>query len=179
MKERKSFPDTSVKQALQECDLHRGDEIIISLIQTSLLPRCMYDIYKSAAIHAIMQQRKFINEKDLQYARIVTIFRSKHAIRNEGILLEHRHFIHQMSSVRDLLQKYINKCMIGKNIPKMSEQTSHLYQEIVEECVRHFLRLLKDRSRTSQITYHHFNSCMSLVMGDWSMMMCQETFATM
>lgn len=178
---KRAFPEGSVKLVLQEFDLHRGDELITSLMQTILLPRCMYDIYKSATIRAHIQHRKFVNADDLTYADSVSVFKSqplpgKH---KDGILIEHRHFAAYADSVRDVLHKYMNKWTTIEHIPKMSENTSHFYQQLVEDCIRRFVSFLKSRSRSSQVTFQHFNSCMSLIMGDWSMLNSDETFGVM
>lgn len=179
---KKAFPEFAVKQTLNEFKLQRGDEIVVSQIQTQLLPRCIYDILKSSCIHAFLQKRKFLKEDDFVYAKNKTIFPLHNPpAEATGPILDQKNTFHLCEEMLQLVNKYIEKwgqesdpefeCKI-----KLSQSQIVILHNLLESCIRGFLYRLSKQSKSCIINNKHFDATMSLIMGDWSMSLNDDIF---
>jgi histone H3/H4 len=176
---KKVFPEFAVKQAMQEFGLHRGDEVLVSRIQTELLPRCLLDIVKSSSLVAILAKRKFINLSDMEYAKRMSIFMFKDCPSDAGALLEHRYLCNMTSETSALLQKYMVRCFPAlTEFPRFSDSMMHKLQDILEGFLRgFFVNMQQQHYKSTQINSRHFDSTISTVLGDWSLLTSQENYA--
>lgn len=179
---KKAFPEFAVKQTLNEFKLQRGDEIIVSQIQTQLLPRCLYDILKSSCIHAHLQKRKFLKEDDFAHAKRMTIFPLQNPpAEATGPILEQKNTFILCEEMLQLVNKYIEKwgqegdplfeCKV-----KLSQSQIVILHHLLESCIRGFLYRLSKQSKSSIVNHKHFDATMSFIMGDWSMSLNDDIF---
>lgn len=179
---KKAFPEFAVKMVLNEYKLERGDEIIVSQIQTQLLPRCIFDILKSSCIHANLQKRKFIKEEDLMHAKRMTIFPlSNPPPEATGPILDQKNTFILCEEMMDLINKYIEKWGQEsdsgfQSTIKVSQSQIVILHNLLESCIRGFFYRLSRQSKSSNVNQKHFDATMCLIMGDWSMSLNDDIF---
>lgn len=158
------FPEYAVKQAFHESKVERSDEHVISVMQSDLITRCLFGILKPAIIHCINSKRKFINEKDVEVGKKLTIFPSKEKPEGAGLLLNSCEF-------SDIVKEHIMLCtnQIMKQCAeitleseyKLSSDTMSKLQNEVESCIRGFVHELG-----STASFRQFEITMGKILGD-------------
>lgn len=160
------FPEYAVKQAFHEGKVERSDEHIISAMQSDLVTRCLFGILKPAIIHCVNSKRKFINDKDIDIGKSLSIFPSKDKPENAGFLLDSMEF---QVIVKDHIQLCCNQ--ISKQCSdiqleteyKLSAESMVKLQNEVESCIRGFVGELGN-----QVSFRQFEMTMGKILGDSS-----------
>lgn len=162
------FPEYAVKQALHESDIERGDEHIITAMQSELLSRILISILKGAIINCINCKRKYINEKDIEIGKSFCIFPSKSPPSNAGSLIDSNEF-------GNLVDDHIHLCIfhVEKNMDiqlekeyRISQESLNVLQKECESCIRGFVNKLK--YHTSVVNFRQFEVLMGNIYGDSS-----------
>lgn len=164
------FPEYAVKQAFHEVDLQRGDEYIITAMQSDLLSRCLFSILKSALIHCVFKKRKFINERDIEIGKALCIFPSKKAPQGAGNLLDPNEFYHIVLEHIELCVSHISKNMTDATLEKeykISQDTIMKLQSGIEACIRGFVHKLAISSQ-GVVSFRQFEAVMGQTLGDSS-----------
>lgn len=179
---KKAFPEFAVKQTLNEFKLQRGDEIVVSQIQTQLLPRCMFDILKSSCIHAHLHKRKFLKEDDFMHAKRMIIFPLHNPpAEASGPILDQKNTFHLCEEMMQLINKYIEKWGQESDPEfefkmKLSQSQIVILHNLLESSIRGFIHRLSKQSKSLIVNHKHFDSTMSFIMGDWSMSLNDDIF---
>lgn len=176
------FPAFSVKQAMREVDIDREDDMIISSIQTDLTTRCLTAIIKGAVVSCAHNKRRYINERDIQYALSTTDFPISTVKSSDvGYLLDTRH-LGMMCSMHieliiDMLQRFgidLETSMSGRTgrsghstdtIKVSAEVLLHL-QEAIEQLVRGFFVVFKQEGDGKAYGYRLFDQVLNRICGD-------------
>lgn len=160
------FPEYAVKQAFHEGHVERNDEHIISAMQSDLVTRCLFSILKPALIHCVNNKRKFINERDIDVGKSLSIFPTKPKPDNAGALLNSPEFT---NIVKDHILLCCNQ--ITKQCPdivlekeyKLSSDSLNKLQSEVESCIRGFVGELGNN-----VSFRQFETTMGKILGDSS-----------
>jgi histone H3/H4 len=160
------FPDYAVKQVFYEEKVERNDEHIITVMQSDLVTRCLLSVLKPACIHCVNNKRKFINEKDIDVGRSLSIFPAKDKPENAGFLLN-------LNEFEIVVKEHIALCMtqVAKQCPeiqlekeyKLSQDTMLRLQQEIEACIRGFVSEMG-----SNISFRGFEITMGKILGDSS-----------
>ena len=163
------FPDYAVKQSFHEFDLDRGDEHIVTAMQTDLLTRILVNVLKGALIHCIVKKRKYINEQDLEVGRSLSIFQSQDAPENAGHLLDSSVFQSVVQEHIELCRNHISKYIEDSPLEqqyKISADCLVKLQNYVESMIRGFVYKLSLSSANNVVTYKLFENMMATTLGD-------------
>lgn len=168
---KRAFPEYAVKQAFHEINLERGDEHVITAMQSDLLTRCLFSILKGAMIHCIHKKRKYINEVDIAVGKSLCIFPFRDPPKNSGALIDPNEFV-------DLVQEHIELCAshikkyteleVDKEY-KISHETLTKLQSDIESSIRGFVYKLSIQSN-GNVNFRQFEILMSNILGDPSYM---------
>lgn len=174
------FPEYAVKQALREAELERGDEHIITAMQSDLLTRSVLSVLKPAIIHCIHNKRKYINNADIDVGKSLSLFPSSPPPAVCGSLLDANEFY-------KVVQEHIVLCMthIEKNVDmkefnieteyKISQETLTRLQNEIEGCIRGFIQRLAIMNTNPN--FRQFEQVMSNVLGDSSYVTSDHTYS--
>lgn len=159
------FPEYAVKQAFHEANLDRGDEHVITAMQSDLVTRCLFQIVKGALIHCVHNKRKFISERDIEIGKAMCVFPFKEAPPNAGALLDGNEFVNMVNQHIQMcvthMQKHID---LKQEQYKISSETLTKLQTEVEACIRGFVHKLAMSS--DSVTFKQFENMMATVLGD-------------
>ena len=174
-----AFPEYAVKQAFHEMDIDRGDEHIITAMQSDLLPRTINCVLKGAIIHCIANKRKFMNEKDIEIGRSTTIFPAKDPPESAGQILDIKEFPKLIEDHTKLCCKIINKNIGSEECEiKISNETLIILQNLVESNIRGFVHKLAEYVKNSPANLKNFETVMGKVLGDSSYVGYDEGYIT-
>lgn len=160
------FPEYAVKQAFHEGKVERNDEHIITVMQSDLVTRCLLSILRPAIIHCINNKRKFINEKDIDIGKSLSIFPSKEKPGGAGFLLDSAEFISIVKEHIVLCTNQISKQCTEFTLEKeykLSNESMNKLQNEVESCIRGFVGELG-----SSVSFRQFEITMGKILGDSS-----------
>lgn len=164
---REVFPEYAVKQALHEVHLERGDEHIITAMQSDLVTRCTVSLLKGALLHCTHKKRKFISEIDIDKGRVLSVFRYKSPPSSAGPLLDGRVFTQFVTEHIKLVVNHIEKGA-GDAVEreyKISQETLAKLQSGVEGGIRGFVDELKQISE-GVVGFRQFEVAMGNVLQD-------------
>ncbi len=166
------FPEYAVKQSFREQNLERNDEMIVTAMQSDLVTRCLFSLLKPAMIHCMNKKRKYINEKDIEIGKCLSIFPSQDPPENAGHLIDSYEFIKIANEHISLCGNYINENMkIQKENYKISQDTMIKLQNEIEANIRGFVNKLSFYSKNNgnnAVNYKQFEQVMSIIYGDES-----------
>jgi len=163
------FPEYAVKQAFHEFNLDRGDEHIVTAMQTDLLTRIILNITKSSLIHCIIKKRKYINDQDLEVGKSLSFFQSQDAPQDAGHLLDSSIFHNIVQEHIELCRSHISKYMEDHTLEKqykISAECLAKLQSYTESMIRGFVYKLSLSAGNGIVTYKLFESVMASTLGD-------------
>ena len=163
------FPDFAVKQAMREVNMEREDDVVITSIQSDLLTRCMNVVLKGAVVSCVHNKRRYINERDIEYALQTTVYPISAVHSNQvGYLLDTR----QMGVMCQLHITLVSEMMTRSGIEvgeiKISADILLVVQEAVERLIRGFFSFFKREGSGHGYGYRLFDQTMSQLTGDSS-----------
>jgi len=162
------FPEYAVKQAFHEYDLDRGDEHIVTAMQTDLLTRILFNIIKGSLIHCVIKKRKYINEQDLEVGKSISLFQTQDAPKNAGHLLDSSVFYKVVNEHIELCKNHISKYIDDYTLEqqyKISAECLTKLQTFVESMIRGFVYKLS-LSANGVVNYKLFENVMANTFGD-------------
>lgn len=161
------FPDYSVKQAMREFDIDRDDDTILSAIQSDLTCRCLVFVLRGAMVSCTLHKRKYINDKDIEYALMTAPFpRSNKSSREIGYLLDTRYFGPMCTSIIDILTEMMFKHELDCPGMKISAEVLISVQEATECLVRGFFEVFAVHTQKRQCTYRLFDAFLLQLLGE-------------
>tara|TARA_B110001450_G_scaffold247268_1_gene262159 strand:- start:1382 stop:1924 length:543 start_codon:yes stop_codon:yes gene_type:complete len=160
------FPDFAVKQAFREVNIERDDDIIIPHIQNNLLTICLTIILKGSTASCLLAKRKYINDKDIQYALSVCLFPVSFKLSTEtGYLMNTRQLGNICNEHLKMLYQLYKKQNIETDEIKVSQETLLSLQNAVERLLRGFFEYLAKKGKGRTITYRLFDECLNNSIG--------------
>ena len=161
------FPDFAVKQAMREVKIERDDDMIIRSIQSDLLTRCVNIIVKGAVVSCVHHGRKYVSERDVQYAMLTTTFPiSSVQSCKVGYLLDTRQLGVLCHTHIKLVIDMMERGGIKSGEIKISADVLLVMQDAVERLVRGFFGVFKTDGSTRTYSYRLFDETMSRLIGD-------------
>ena len=163
-----AFPDSSVKRVLEEAGLCRTDDYIIHVLQTELLSMCISQNLKTAIAHCAMNQRKFLNEKDVTLAhqvhahpmpfKGVTPVNAPHFLRSESFKTLCEEHIPPLVEVLTRFDHTVTEI-------KMSKEVALFLQDLVERHIREVLSHFASQVTGSSFGYRQYIAIMEGLIG--------------
>lgn len=161
------FPDFAVKQAMREVEMEREDDALISSVQSDLLTRCIYAILKGAVVSCAHNRRRYINERDIEYALCTTVYPMSPVRSSQvGYLLDTRQLGIACQLHLSLVSEMMTRCGIDVGEVKVSSETLLLVQEAVEKLIRGFFVEFKKEWAGNTYGYRLFDQTMCRLSGD-------------
>ena len=159
-------PDFAVKQAFREVEIEREDDIIIASIQNNLLTVCLTIVLKGSMGSCLLAKRKYINERDIQYALSTCHFPvSSKSSTETGYLMNTRQLGSMCNEHLNMLFQMYRKQNIETEEVRVSQETLLALQNAVERLVRGFFEYLARGGRGKTFTYRLFDECLNNAIG--------------
>lgn len=161
------LPDGSIRSLFRELNLERSDDIVIASMQAELVPACITPLLKSMMVSCMLNKRKYINERDIEYARRVsTLPCSKRKSLDKGYLLDTRLFgkvcSAHIDTILDVMQK---QNMEAPTVSFSAEMLVHI-QDLVEAHIRGCCEFFAAQSGQRAYSYRLFDNHLAQLMGE-------------
>jgi|MDTE01.3.fsa_nt_gb histone H3/H4 len=161
------LPDGSIKSLFRELSLERSDDIVIASMQAELVSACLTPLLKSMIVSCMLHKRKYINERDIEYARRVsTLPCSSRKSVEKGYLLETRKFGKVCTSHIDIIIDVMSKQNMDPTSIKVSSEMLVHIQEIVEAHIRGCCEFFAAETGQRSYSYRLFDHHLAQLMGE-------------
>tara|TARA_B110000046_G_scaffold12895_1_gene12695 strand:- start:3417 stop:3959 length:543 start_codon:yes stop_codon:yes gene_type:complete len=161
-----AFPDFAVRQAFREVDVERDDDLIIPSIQNSLVTACTTIVLKGAVGSCVCAKRKYINDRDIEYALATSLFPTSQKLSTDtGYLLNTRQLGNMCNEHLNMLSQLYKKQNVDAGEIKMSQETLLVLQNAIERLVRGFFEYFAESGRDRTYTYRLFEECLNQLLG--------------
>lgn len=161
------FPDYAVDKLFEEFNAKRGEDCYTVLfIQTEVFSVCLMDKLKPAIANCVLQQRKFLSERDvLTAAEFPSVVPRSH-VKSRERLFQSLPFKKACEAHIEAAQEVLKRLHEEGGIIKISAETALILQEVVEAHMRgYFQYLLKDVGGRRVIGYKECVSALSALVG--------------
>ena len=174
------LPSGSVNSLFSETNLNRMDDIVIASMQAELVTACLVPLLKSMIVSCTLAKRKYINERDIVYARAVApVPRSTRTSAKQGYLLETRQFGKLCISHIDIIADLMNKNNLECGSIKISSEILLHIQEEVEAHIRGCFEHFSKNCKSGGYSYRLFDIQLAKLMGEPTDARDNITFASL
>lgn len=161
------FPDYAVDKLFKEFDLKRGEDCYTVLfIQTEVFSVCLMDKLKPAIASCMLQQRKFLSERDVLTAAEFPSVVPRSQVKSRERLFQTLPFKRACEAHIEVAQEVLKRLHADGEDIKISAETAVILQELVESHIRgYFQYLLEYVGRRRVIGYKECASALSSLVG--------------